>query len=118
MKELPEDAGNAMASVAAAGYTIRFREGREPEFDYITGKFGYPSGVVQYTGFARYDTLHDAQTKNRILIMPTWRMYITNENSFMQSEYYRQWNEILQNKHLVDFLEKKDLSVVFYSVRR
>ncbi len=34
MKELPEGAGNAMASVAAAGYTIRFREGRAPQFDY------------------------------------------------------------------------------------
>lgn len=32
---LPEDAGNAMASVAAAGYTVRFREGREPSFDYL-----------------------------------------------------------------------------------
>ena len=28
---LPEDAGNAMASVAAASYTVRFREGREPD---------------------------------------------------------------------------------------
>lgn len=27
---LPENAGNAMASVAAAAYTVRFREGREP----------------------------------------------------------------------------------------
>lgn len=35
MKELPEGAGNAMASVAAAGYTIRFREGREFSFDLI-----------------------------------------------------------------------------------
>ena len=34
MKELPEGAGNAMASVAAASYTIRFREGREPQIDY------------------------------------------------------------------------------------
>lgn len=34
MKELPEGAGNAMASVAAAGYTLRFREGREPKADY------------------------------------------------------------------------------------
>jgi len=34
VKELPEGAGNAMASVAAAAYTIRFRDGREPEFDY------------------------------------------------------------------------------------
>lgn len=33
MKELTEGAGNAMASVAAAGYTIRFREGREFSFD-------------------------------------------------------------------------------------
>ncbi|MCM1186294.1 MAG: TIGR03936 family radical SAM-associated protein [Lachnoclostridium sp.] len=29
---LPENAGNAMASVAAASYTVRFREGREPDF--------------------------------------------------------------------------------------
>ncbi len=33
MKELPEGAGNAMASVAAAGYTIRFRPDRKPGFD-------------------------------------------------------------------------------------
>lgn len=31
VKILPEKAGNAMASVAAASYTVRFREGREPE---------------------------------------------------------------------------------------
>lgn len=30
---LPEDAGNAMASVAAASYHVSFREGREPSFD-------------------------------------------------------------------------------------
>lgn len=33
-KVLPEGAGNAMASVAAAGYTIHFREGREPDFNW------------------------------------------------------------------------------------
>lgn len=31
--ELPDTAGNAMASVAAASYTVRFREGREPKLD-------------------------------------------------------------------------------------
>lgn len=30
---LPENAGNAMASVAAAEYTVRFREGRSPRAD-------------------------------------------------------------------------------------
>lgn len=33
VKVLPEDAGNAMASVAAAAYTVRFREGRNPWAD-------------------------------------------------------------------------------------
>ena len=35
VKQLPDNAGNAMASVAAAAYTVRFREGREPGFDWI-----------------------------------------------------------------------------------
>lgn len=33
VKILPEDAGNAMASVAAASYTVRFRENRGPHFE-------------------------------------------------------------------------------------
>lgn len=33
VKILPDTAGNAMASVAAAAYTIYFREGREPQVD-------------------------------------------------------------------------------------
>lgn len=33
VKVLPEKAGNAMASVAAASYMVRFREGREPAAD-------------------------------------------------------------------------------------
>ena len=88
--------------------------GAKPEYDYITDKFGYPSGAVQYTGFARYDTLHDAKTKNQILIMPTWRMYIPDENSFLESEYYRQWNQILESQQLADYLENHDLTILFY----
>lgn len=33
VKILPDTAGNAMASVAAAAYSVRFREGREPTAD-------------------------------------------------------------------------------------
>ncbi|MBE5875299.1 MAG: DUF2344 domain-containing protein [Lachnospiraceae bacterium] len=36
IKLLPETAGNAMASVSAATYTIRFREGYEPGYDYVS----------------------------------------------------------------------------------
>lgn len=48
-KVLPENAGNAMASVAAADYTIRFREGRAPKFNYK-------------------DALADFYAKDRILV--------------------------------------------------
>lgn len=34
IRKLPDDCKNAMASVAAASYTVRFREGREPGIDY------------------------------------------------------------------------------------
>ena len=34
VKMLPDDAGNAMASVAAAAYSIGFRQRYEPDFDY------------------------------------------------------------------------------------
>lgn len=34
--ELPEQAGNAMASVAAAKYEVCFKEGYEPEFDWVS----------------------------------------------------------------------------------
>lgn len=33
---LPENCGNAMASVAAASYTVRFKEGKEPAIHYQT----------------------------------------------------------------------------------
>jgi len=48
LKELPEDAGNAMASVAAAAYTVRFREGREPSFDYLgkVSEFFYKETIL------------------------------------------------------------------------
>lgn len=41
VRMLPETAGNAMASVAAARYTIRFAEGKEPPFDLETAVMAF-----------------------------------------------------------------------------
>lgn len=41
VKVLPEGAGNAMASVAAASYTVRFREEREPVADMAAALPGF-----------------------------------------------------------------------------
>lgn len=57
---LPEDAGNAMASVAAASYTVRFREGRQPAF--------YSSAAVDLIDNFISTALDAFLTKEEILI--------------------------------------------------
>jgi len=42
-RRLPDNAGNGMASVSMADYTIRFREGFEPDFDLIEAVSGFYS---------------------------------------------------------------------------
>lgn len=88
--------------------------GAEPEYNYIQEKYGYPPGAVRYTGFARYDNLHDMKIKHQILIMPTWRSYNSDKKVFLESEYYNQWNQLLTDSKLIDYLEENGLTVVFY----
>ena len=86
----------------------------KPEYDYMLCRYGYPEKNLRYTGFARYDTLHDIKTKKQILIMPTWRKNISDENDFLASQYYQRWNAFLTDPHLAEFLAQNDLYAVFY----
>lgn len=90
--------------------------GSKPEYDYIFSIFNYKNSIPQYTGFARFDLLHDFKTKNEILIMPTWRTYLTSLslNDFYKSNFYNQWNSLLKNKIFKNFLEKHFLKVKFF----
>lgn len=90
--------------------------GARPEYEFVDSRFGHPRGVVCYTGLARYDNLHGHQTKNEILIMPTWRKYLSSlgREEFLCSEYYARWNEILQSPELLDTLRQHGLKLVFY----
>ena len=86
----------------------------KPEYDYMLRKYGYPEENVRLTGFARYDTLHNNKTQKQILIMPTWRMYIGDESDFLASKYYQRWNQLLEDPRLAAYLEKNQLTAVFY----
>ena len=90
--------------------------GAEPEFDYIKSEFHHPEGVVQYTGFARYDSLCEGQTKNQILVMPTFRKYLQGLGSdeFGREEYYQKWQELLNSPRLIALLEQNGLDLIFY----
>lgn len=86
----------------------------QPEYDYMLCRYGYPEKNLRYTGFARYDTLHNIRTKKQILIMPTWRKNISNENDLLASQYYQRWNALLTDPHFAEYLSKNDLEAVFY----
>lgn len=96
--------------------------GAKNEYEFIKQKFGYPKQNVQYTGFARFDNLHHINiNKKQILIMPTWRNWLGRETNklgdkinFIKTNFYKNWNEFLNNKELIKFLESNNLEILFY----
>lgn len=102
--------------------------GAKKEYECVKRTFGYPENAVQYTGFARFDGLHNADVKeNQILVMPTWREWIATPTSkskelddmtdFTRTEYFIRWNELLSSEELADILEKNNLNMIFYPHR-
>lgn len=82
---LPEDAGNAMASVAAASYTVRFREGREP--DSISGQ-SEDSGDTQ----PLQNALAEFLSKDEIIITKETKKG-TREVNLRQGIYELTWQD-------------------------
>lgn len=87
--------------------------GAKEEYDYIKNEFGHKEGVVQYTGFCRYDNLFDYQNKRQILIMPTWRMYIRDQK-FSNTEYFKTWSSVLSDSRIGALLKQHDYNLLFY----
>lgn len=96
--------------------------GAKKEYEYVKEMFGYPDNFVQYIGFARFDNLHNNKVnKKQILIMPTWRNYLGRETNnftkkinFKETEYYKNWNKLINDKKLIDYIEKKNITILFY----
>lgn len=92
--------------------------GAKREYQYIKEVFGYPDENVIYTGFARFDNLHNEKVnRKKILLIPTWRRWFeltTSESDFIESEYFQRWNEFINDKELVEFLERENFELIFY----
>ncbi|MGL5902224.1 MAG: CDP-glycerol glycerophosphotransferase family protein [Cetobacterium sp.] len=97
----------------------------EPEYDYIKNQFGYPEKNVMYTGFSRYDGLHEKNTiKKQILLMPTWRQWLGMTNSannkiqdeevLLNSNYYKTYSSLLNSNNLDKLLKEKEYELLFY----
>ena len=90
-----------------------FITGSKMEYEYIKQHYGYPEGIVQYTGLCRYDNLNEFQTQKQLLIMPTYRSYIDRDR-FEESVYYQTYRELLCSKKFHALLDKYGYQAIFY----
>lgn len=88
--------------------------GAKPEYEYVRNHFQHPEGVVQYTGLARFDQLHDCNIKRQILVMPTWRSFIKTKDQFLASKFYLCWQSFLRNTTVLSFLDRENIDLIFY----
>lgn len=80
-------------------------------------ELGFGPHQVAVTGYPRFDALQDMSDGFReILVMPTHRRWVfgIEREIFVQSEYYRRYMELINSPHLMEQLEKHDLTLNFY----
>ena len=97
------------------------------EYEFMKSAFGYREGIVQLTGFPRFDNLHDVKVnKKRIVIMPTWRTWlcnnsskgVTGESDFKHSQFVQKWLELLNSDELAGIAKDNNLEILFYPHRQ
>lgn len=106
----------------------RFICGTYPEYEFIKNTFGYPDENIVYTGLCRFDNLHDSEVdKHAILIMPTWREWIADEDARLlkiegttnitDTNYFKKWRGFLSDVRLERLATKYGVKFYFYPHR-
>ncbi len=92
------------------------------EYEFVKKTFGYPEGVVQNTGLARFDNLHNLKINNKqILFMPTWRSWFGgttkfdhNKEAFRNTDFFKYWSALMNDNKLISYIEKNNITIYFY----
>lgn len=90
----------------------------EFEQDIIHNYFEYDRDEIIITGLPRWDVLHDTSSMQHkeILLMPTWRSWLedASEEVFRESDYYKNYKELLNHVKLQELLETNHIKLNFY----
>lgn len=82
--------------------TEKFLVVSDAEQRIVVEDFGYRTSQVPVVGFARYDKLFEPiDVEKRIIFMPTWRDSLKNDDSFLDSAYYDNWNRVFMESEAV-----------------
>ncbi|MEN2767353.1 CDP-glycerol glycerophosphotransferase family protein [Ornithinibacillus xuwenensis] len=81
----------------------------------VINDLNYGENQVKVTGLSRFDALFskDVSLKRQILIIPTWRDWLSNNNQFKESEYFNRYNNLINNKDLLDFARENEIQILF-----
>lgn len=76
--------------------------------------YNYEKDIIHLLGFPRFDNLENDKTKT-ILLMPSWRRYLTNENkySISNSSYFKTYNSLINNEKLIEKTKELGYKVIF-----
>lgn len=76
--------------------------------------YNYEKDIIHLVGFPRFDSLRDEKTKT-LLLMPSWRRYLTNENKYTisNSSYFKTYNSLINNKKLIEKTKELGYNVIF-----
>lgn len=87
----------------------------EREKKIATDDFGYANHEVAVTGLSRFDSLFkdDIPMKRQVLVIPTWREWLTREDLFLNSEYLERYRELIFHPKLKELSETYDFEIVF-----
>ncbi|PJN86689.1 CDP-glycerol glycerophosphotransferase family protein [Bacillus sp. mrc49] len=82
----------------------------------IQNHFGYNKNELIVSGLPRWDVIENRSNGKRILVMPTWRVWLENLpfEEVEKSEYVQVFKTFLQSKELSRLLEQHDLTLHFY----
>lgn len=75
--------------------------------------YGYKEDVVQVLGLPRFDALEN-NDKKQILVVPTWRKYLSGKKAmFINSSYRRHLEEFLNDDKFITAAEEKGYKIIF-----
>ncbi|WP_071460849.1 CDP-glycerol glycerophosphotransferase family protein [Bacillus massilinigeriensis] len=87
----------------------------QAEKELVVRKMGYHPSEVGDTGLARFDKLQENHhPKREVLLIPTWREWITNEDRLLHSSYFQKYMSFITSEKLFGLLERYDLQLNFY----
>lgn len=75
--------------------------------------YNYGDKVIQLLGLPRYDNLNNQGLKKQIVIMPSWRNFLTDEEDVLKSEYFNRFNSLINNEKLINHAREKGYEIVF-----